>query len=111
LGNKNNYFGQQNKEKILEILFSSRFFNEHALPDYARSGNIATADITINAGPLEQFQHTMEPQLRQLGMHTSLIKGKFLRMIEKNEIFNIFWFLFFFRHSKSRHRLSNMQKN
>jgi mRNA turnover protein 4 len=31
--------------------------------------------VTIHAGPLEQFQHTMEPQLRKLGLHTSLKKG------------------------------------
>jgi mRNA turnover protein 4 len=29
----------------------------------------------IKAGPLEQFQHTMEPELRKLGLHTSLKKG------------------------------------
>jgi mRNA turnover protein 4 len=52
-----------------------RYFSEFSCPDYARSGNIATDDVTINAGSLEQFQHTMEPQLRKLGMHTSLKKG------------------------------------
>ena len=26
-------------------------------------------------GPLEQFQHSMEPQLRQLGLDTTLNKG------------------------------------
>ena len=79
--------------------------------DYARSGNEATSDVTIDAGnvppcehynqghltmaipqnlitdiyllfcyhfsgPLEQFQHSMEPQLRQLGLNTTLKKGK-----------------------------------
>ncbi len=52
-----------------------RFFSEYSCPDYARSGNIATEDVTIAAGPLEQFQHTMEPQLRKLGLHTSLKRG------------------------------------
>lgn len=45
------------------------------MPDYARTGNIATEEVTIVAGPLTQFQHTMEPELRKLGMHTSLRKG------------------------------------
>ena len=53
----------------------NRHFEEYSCPDYARSGNIATEDVTISAGPLEQFQHTMEPQLRKLGLHTSLKKG------------------------------------
>ncbi len=53
----------------------TRYFEEYSCPDYARSGNVATEDVTIHAGPLEQFQHTMEPQLRKLGLHTSLKKG------------------------------------
>lgn len=57
------------------ILIFSSYFESYECPDYARSGNIATEDVTINAGPLTQFQHTMEPQLRKLGMHTSLKKG------------------------------------
>lgn len=31
--------------------------------------------MIIQAGPLTQFQHTMEPELRKLGLHTSLKKG------------------------------------
>jgi mRNA turnover protein 4 len=54
---------------------SNRFFGSYACPDFARSGCIATDDVLIGAGPLDQFQHTMEPQLRQLGMRTSLKKG------------------------------------
>lgn len=45
------------------------------MPDFARTGNIATEEVTIVAGPLTQFQHTMEPELRKLGLHTSLKKG------------------------------------
>jgi mRNA turnover protein 4 len=52
-----------------------RYFEEFSCPDFARSGNIATEDVTLSAGPMEQFQHTMEPQLRKLGLHTSLKKG------------------------------------
>ena len=57
------------------FVFKFRFFSDYSCPDFARSGNIATEDVKIEAGPLEKFQHTMEPQLRQLGMHTSLKKG------------------------------------
>lgn len=52
-----------------------RFFSKYSEPDYARTGNIATEDVSILAGPLTQFQHTMEPELRKLGLHTSLKKG------------------------------------
>lgn len=51
------------------------YFGEFSCPDFARSGNIATEDVTIEAGPLTQFQHTMEPQLRKLGLNTSLVRG------------------------------------
>ena len=43
------------------------FFATYSHPDYARSGNLAQTQVTIPVGPLEQFQHTMEPQLRKLG--------------------------------------------
>lgn len=43
--------------------------------DYARSGNKAQMDVTLDEGPLEQFPHSMEPQLRQLGLPTALKKG------------------------------------
>lgn len=43
--------------------------------DYARAGNKAQMDITLEEGPLEQFPHSMEPQLRQLGLPTALKKG------------------------------------
>lgn len=32
-------------------------------------------DVTLDEGPLEQFPHSMEPQLRQLGLPTALKKG------------------------------------
>ena len=59
------------------MLFSlfRRFFSEFSCPDYARTANVCTENVTLVAGPLEQFQHTMEPQLRKLGLHTSLKKG------------------------------------
>lgn len=36
---------------------------------------MATDTVTLPAGPLPQFPHSIEPHLRQLGMPTSLQKG------------------------------------
>jgi len=69
VGNVGILFTNKSKEEVL------KFFEAYSCPDYARAGNIALEDVTIKAGNLEQFQHTMEPQLRQLSMHTSLKKG------------------------------------
>lgn len=46
------------------------------MSDYSRSGNIATQEVTLEEGALPDFSHSMEPQLRQLGLPTSLKKGK-----------------------------------
>lgn len=43
--------------------------------DYARAGNKATFTVSLEPGPLEQFPHSMEPQLRQLGLPTALQRG------------------------------------
>lgn len=42
--------------------------------EYARAGFVSPETVELE-GPLHQFQHTMEPQLRKLGMPTSLEKG------------------------------------
>ncbi|KAM9814117.1 mRNA turnover protein 4 homolog [Neosynchiropus ocellatus] len=51
------------------------YFRHFQETDYARSGNQAQMDVTLDAGPLQQFTHSMEPQLRQLGLPTALKKG------------------------------------
>lgn len=51
------------------------FFAGHAEPDYARTNGVATEDVVLPEGPLPQFGHAMEPQLRGLGMPTSLKRG------------------------------------
>lgn len=43
--------------------------------EYARSGFVTPETVELSEGPLPQFQHSMEPQLRQLGMPTALQKG------------------------------------
>lgn len=55
---------------------SHRYFNQFKEMDYARAGNQAQMAVTLDEGPLEQFSHSMEPQLRQLGLPTALKKGK-----------------------------------
>ncbi|KZV95495.1 hypothetical protein EXIGLDRAFT_610534, partial [Exidia glandulosa HHB12029] len=59
------------------------WFAHYEQLDFARAGNKATKDVTIDAGPImqhssdppEPFQHTMEPQLRKLGLSTRLERG------------------------------------
>lgn len=53
-----------------------RYFSHFKEMDYARAGNQAQMAITLDEGPLDQFPHSMEPQLRQLGLPTALKKGK-----------------------------------
>ena len=62
IGNLGLLFSNKNQQEIEE------FFKSYGHPDYARSGNIAQEDVKISVGPLDQFQHTMEPQLRKLGI-------------------------------------------
>lgn len=59
----------------LSLLFPLRWFTKYGEMDYARAGNKATFTVNLDPGPLEQFPHSMEPQLRQLGLPTTLKKG------------------------------------
>ncbi|XP_012736844.2 mRNA turnover protein 4 homolog isoform X1 [Fundulus heteroclitus] len=62
-------FTNKTKDEVRE------YFNHFKEMDYARAGNKAQMDVTLEEGPLEQFPHSMEPQLRQLGLPTALKKG------------------------------------
>ncbi|XP_006783310.1 mRNA turnover protein 4 homolog [Neolamprologus brichardi] len=62
-------FTNKTKEEVQE------YFSHFKEVDYARAGNQAQMDVTLDEGPLEQFTHSMEPQLRQLGLPTALKKG------------------------------------
>ncbi|KAB1269354.1 mRNA turnover protein 4-like protein [Camelus dromedarius] len=53
----------------------NEWFTKYTEMDYARAGNKATFTVSLDPGPLEQFPHSMEPQLRQLGLPTALKKG------------------------------------
>ncbi|NWU90611.1 MRT4 protein, partial [Upupa epops] len=64
------------------LLFTNRtkdevdeWFSKFKEVDFARAGNKATYTVSLDTGPLEQFPHSMEPQLRQLGLPTTLKKG------------------------------------
>ncbi|XP_062889255.1 mRNA turnover protein 4 homolog [Mobula hypostoma] len=62
-------FTNRTKAEVIE------WFDQYTESDFARSGNKATMAVTLDAGPLPQFTHSMEPQLRQLGLPTALKKG------------------------------------
>lgn len=75
-------FSPRNPEQI------TQFFDEFRPMDYARAGTVAVRDFTIPAGTVYSMageiaaehdvplQHSQEPNLRQLGVPTRLIKGK-----------------------------------
>jgi len=62
-------FTNSSKQEVLD------WFSTFSEPDYARSGNKATQTVTLAQGPLPEFSHSMEPQLRQLGLPTTLDRG------------------------------------
>ena len=62
-------FTNKSKEEVQE------WFKTFSDQDFARSGFISDREISLDAGPLKQFSHNMEPQLRKLGLPTALKKG------------------------------------
>lgn len=63
------FFTNAPKEKVLQ------WFDKYRDEDYARAGFRATQQVLLDQGPLPQFQHSLEPHLRHLGLPTSLQKG------------------------------------
>ncbi|KAH8104735.1 ribosomal protein L10-domain-containing protein [Cristinia sonorae] len=59
------------------------WFADFHPPDFARSGNISPQTYTLPSGPVlqhhsnppEPFPHNEEPQLRKLGLHTTMVRG------------------------------------
>jgi len=56
------------------------WFESFARPEFARMGEISTIDLTLPAGPVtnndgKPFPHSMEPQLRKLGLATRMVAG------------------------------------
>lgn len=62
-------FSDEPLEAVQQILKDSE------VPEYARAGFEATEDVTLPAGDLAGFSHSMEPYLRKLGMPTKLQSG------------------------------------
>ncbi|KAG7478423.1 hypothetical protein MATL_G00080630 [Megalops atlanticus] len=62
-------FTNKTKDEVQE------YFSSFKEKDFARAGNKAHMAVTLDEGPLTQFPHSMEPQLRQLGLPTALKKG------------------------------------
>lgn len=52
------------------------FFDNYRVADFARSGNVCQQTVMLDEGPIPEFSHSMEPQLRQLGLPTCLQKGE-----------------------------------
>ncbi|XP_029659627.1 mRNA turnover protein 4 homolog [Formica exsecta] len=78
-------FTNRSKKQVVE------WAQEYEEMEYARSGFVTPETVELPEGPLSQFQHSMEPQLRQLGMPTSLQKGvitliKPFRVCQKDDI-------------------------
>lgn len=57
----------------------TEWFESYKVSDFARAGNIASEEYVLPAGPVqidgENAPHSIEPQLRKLGLPTSLVKG------------------------------------
>lgn len=62
-------FTNRSKKQVIE------WAEEYEEMEFARSGFVTSHTVELPEGPLPQFQHSMEPQLRKLGMPTSLQKG------------------------------------
>lgn len=50
-------------------------FDNYGEAEFSRAGNVASETIKLDAGPLPQFSHAIEPHLRKIGMPTSLKRG------------------------------------
>ncbi|XP_018352383.1 PREDICTED: mRNA turnover protein 4 homolog [Trachymyrmex septentrionalis] len=78
-------FTNRSKKQVIE------WAENYEEMEYARSGFVTPETVELPEGPLPQFQHSMEPQLRQLGMPTSMKKGvitliKPFTVCKKNEV-------------------------
>uniref|UniRef100_A0A182FIA6 Ribosome assembly factor mrt4 n=1 Tax=Anopheles albimanus TaxID=7167 RepID=A0A182FIA6_ANOAL len=78
-------FTSETKETVLD------WFDSYIVDEYARSGFRATQTVKLDAGPLEEFSHAIEPHLRSLGMPTKLDRGvvtlyKEYTVCEKNKV-------------------------
>merc|ERR1719347_2282757 len=66
----------QSEEDVVE------YFSNLSEPDFARTGGLATQTVQLQQGVLSMFSHSMEPQLRQLGMPVQLVKGQVTLLVD-----------------------------
>lgn len=62
-------FTNKSKSEVL------KYFDNFRVPDFCRAGTKATQTVILESGPIPEFSHAIEPQLRQLGLPTALQKG------------------------------------
>uniref|UniRef100_A0A6M2DIZ4 Ribosome assembly factor mrt4 n=1 Tax=Xenopsylla cheopis TaxID=163159 RepID=A0A6M2DIZ4_XENCH len=72
-------FTEKSKEEVVS------WFNSFSAQEYARSGFVASETILLPEGPMEEFSHSIEPHLRQLGLPTSLKKGV-VTLLKEHEV-------------------------
>ncbi|KAF5340646.1 hypothetical protein D9611_007514 [Ephemerocybe angulata] len=61
----------------------TEWFDDFKQPDFARAGNVASRTVILPIGPVmqrhsdipEPFPHNEDPQLRKLGLTTSMVRG------------------------------------
>eukprot|EP01104_Vermistella_antarctica_P005473 TRINITY_DN15_c1_g1_i1.p1 TRINITY_DN15_c1_g1~~TRINITY_DN15_c1_g1_i1.p1 ORF type:complete len:228 (+),score=83.70 TRINITY_DN15_c1_g1_i1:25-684(+) len=77
-GTRGILFTNETKTKVL------KYFAKYSETEFARSGNVATAEFVVKEGAQVHFSHAMEPHLRKLGLPSVLKKGVIL--IEKDTV-------------------------
>jgi len=71
------FFTDSEPQEVIE------WFKDFRQPDYARAGNLASRTVIVPVGPImqhhsdppEPFPHNEEPQLRKLGLTTTMKRG------------------------------------
>merc|ERR1712183_69877 len=58
------------------------YFSRLSEPDFARTGGVATQTVRLQQGVLNMFSHSMEPQLRKLGLPVQLVKGQVTLLVD-----------------------------
>ena len=69
MGNVGLLFTNKSKSEVID------WFTHFTEQDFARAGFLATEEVVLKEGPLDQFPHSVEPHLRSLGLPTVLRKG------------------------------------
>ena len=66
----------QSQDDVIE------YFTHLSEPDFARTGGVAADTVELKQGALEMFPHSMEPQLRKMGMPVQLVKGQVMCLVD-----------------------------